>query len=71
MTHTAESEEDKGRNQLSRLDKFVSLFPQANKAEPLGSTVFRNYRAASVATARTDYIKVQKLTERMRNGNFD
>ena len=41
---------------------FVNLFPLPNETGPLGSTVFHNYRAASVSTARTDYY-VTKITQ--------
>jgi hypothetical protein len=41
---------------------FVNLFPLPNQTGPGGSSVFHNYRAASNASARTDYY-VTKLTQ--------
>ncbi|HEX6729855.1 MAG TPA: TonB-dependent receptor, partial [Pyrinomonadaceae bacterium] len=40
---------------------FVNLFPLPNQTGPNGSTVFRNFRAASNATAETNYY-VTKIT---------
>jgi Carboxypeptidase regulatory-like domain len=48
---------DIGRN-------FVNLFPLPNQTGPNGSTVFRNYRATSQATSRTDYY-VSKITHNL------
>jgi Carboxypeptidase regulatory-like domain len=41
---------------------FVNLFPLPNQTGPLGSSVFHNYRASSVATAETNYY-VTKITQ--------
>jgi hypothetical protein len=43
---------------------FVSLFPVPNQTGPLGSTVFRNYRASTNVTSRTDYY-VTKITQNL------
>src|SRR5215203_2448794 len=41
---------------------FVNLFPLPNQTGPNGSSVFRNYRASTNATARTNYY-VTKITQ--------
>ncbi|HEY2971240.1 MAG TPA: TonB-dependent receptor [Pyrinomonadaceae bacterium] len=43
---------------------FVNLFPLPNQTGPNGSTVFRNYRANTTATSRTDYY-VSKITHNL------
>lgn len=43
---------------------FVNLFPLPNQTGPNGSTVFRNYRANTQATSRTDYY-VTKITHNL------
>ena len=43
---------------------FVNLFPLPNTTGPSGSTVFRNYLAATQATARTNYY-VTKITQNL------
>jgi len=43
---------------------FVNLFPLPNQTGPNGSTIFRNFRAASNATAETDYY-VTKITHNL------
>ncbi|MCA1620561.1 MAG: TonB-dependent receptor [Acidobacteria bacterium] len=43
---------------------FVNLFPAPNQTGPNGSTVFRNYRASTQSTSRTDYY-VTKLTQNL------
>ena len=43
---------------------FASLFPLPNQTGPNGSTVFRNYRATTQATSRTDYY-VGKITHNL------
>jgi hypothetical protein len=48
---------DIGRN-------FANLFPLPNQTGPNGSTVFRNYRANTQATSRTDYY-VSKITHNL------
>jgi hypothetical protein len=43
---------------------FVNLFPLPNQTGPNGSAVFRNYRATTTATSRTDYY-VSKITHNL------
>jgi hypothetical protein len=43
---------------------IANLFPTPNQTGPLGSTVFRNYRASTQATSRTDYY-VTKITHNL------
>lgn len=46
---------------------FVNLFPLPNQTGPNGSTVFRNFRASTNATAETDYY-VTKVTHNLTEG---
>ena len=43
---------------------FVNLFPAPNQTGPNGSSVFRNYRATTQATSRTNYY-VTKITQNL------
>ncbi|HEY6402706.1 MAG TPA: TonB-dependent receptor [Blastocatellia bacterium] len=45
---------------------FVNLFPEPNQLGPNGSTVYRNYEATTVASARTNYY-VGKVTQIINN----
>jgi carboxypeptidase family protein len=45
---------------------FVNLFPEPNQVGPNGSTVYRNYAATTVASARTNYY-VGKVTQILNN----
>ena len=52
-----------GGARISQIGRnFVNLFPAPNQTGPNGSTVFRNYRATTTATSRTDYY-VTKITQ--------
>ncbi len=45
---------------------FVNLFPEPNQLGPNGSTVYRNYAATTIASARTNYY-VGKVTQILNN----
>ncbi|HEX6625563.1 MAG TPA: carboxypeptidase-like regulatory domain-containing protein, partial [Pyrinomonadaceae bacterium] len=51
-----------GGSRISAIGRnFVNLFPLPNQTGPNGSTVFRNFRASTTQTSRTDYY-VTKIT---------
>lgn len=51
-----------GGSRISTIGRnFLNLFPLPNQTGPNGSTVFRNFRANTTATSRTDYY-VTKIT---------
>ena len=51
-----------GGSRISNIGRnFVNLFPLPNQTGPNGSTVFRNFRANTTTTSRTDYY-VTKIT---------
>jgi hypothetical protein len=52
-----------GGARISQIGRnFANLFPLPNQTGPNGSTVFRNYRASTNSTSRTDYY-VTKITQ--------
>ena len=54
-----------GGSRISAIGRnFVNLFPLPNQTGPNGSTVFRNFRAFTTATSRTDYY-VTKITHNL------
>lgn len=54
-----------GGSRISPIGRnFVNLFPLPNQTGPNGSSVFRNFRANTQATSRTDYY-VTKLTHNL------
>ena len=54
-----------GGARISQIGRnFANLFPLPNQTGPNGSTVFRNYRATSDLTSRTDYY-VTKITQNL------
>ena len=54
-----------GGARISQIGRnFVNLFPLPNQTGPNGSAVFRNYRASSTSTSRTDYY-VTKFTHNL------